>query len=126
MSRTNRRSINRNRPIFLESDVDDEDEDSLDASHDPDEPIPVDVYVADDETRLVLEAVFNASRNQLVATARHHLRSWRDDAEDVVHDVCQAALEGQIPLPRDPSGALDALRWEIVTRCREITHGHAS
>ena len=68
MNRTHRRSNHRDRPLLFKSDFDDEREDALNAPATRDGPIPVDDPVAKDETRLLLEAVFYASRDPLVAT----------------------------------------------------------
>jgi hypothetical protein len=81
------------------------------------ELVPVDEQLSDWEVRMMLDAVIRAHRWQLVSTARHHLGNRRQDAEDLVQEVCLEALEGQLALSRDPSGALDDLLREVVARC---------
>jgi len=85
------------------------------------ELVPVDERLSDPEARVVLDAVIRAHRRQLVCTARQHLGKRRQDADDLVQEICLDVLEGHLALPRDPSAALDELLREIVARCEEVT-----
>ncbi len=108
MSRTNRSNARRPRNVDLVLDEDLEFHPEL---------VPVDEYLSDWEVRIMLDAVIRSHRWQLVSTARHHLGNRRQDADEIVQEVCVEALEGQLTLSREPSAALDDLLREIVTRC---------
>ena len=82
------------------------------------ELVPVDESLSNADLHVTLDAIVRAHRWQLVATARHHLGNRRQDAEDLVQDLCLEALEGQLALSSDPSDALDDLLREVVERCR--------
>ena len=116
MSRTHRRSIDRNRPVHSLETVD-LDDDALFDLPDDDEPVAVDRHF-EDEGRDLLERVLGDNRRRLMATARHHLRHDDLEADDVVQDVCADALDGQLSLPGDAAGMLDELRREVARRCR--------
>ena len=113
MSRTTRNSIRRNRTIEL---VD------VDVLEYYPELVPVDEQLSDTQTRVTLDAFIRAHRWQLVSTARHHLGNRRQDAEDLVQDLCVEALEGQLALSSDPTEALDELLLEIRERCEGGGH----
>jgi len=108
MSRTNRSTARCRRIIDLARDEDLEFHPEL---------VPVGEYLSDSEDRVTLDAILRAHRSQLVATARYHLGNRRQDAEDLVHDLCVEALGGQLTLSRDPWRALDDLLREVVARC---------
>ena len=63
----------------------------------------------------LLQALLCAHRDLLVQTARHHLGNQRRDADDVVQDVCEAALQGELSLSSNPSEALDDLIQAVVS-----------
>lgn len=107
MSRTNRSSMSRNRFIDFVNGEELEFHPEL---------VPVDGQPSETETRAVLETIIRTHRWQLVATAKKHLRD-DEQAEDLVQDLCVEVLEGQLPLPADPTEALVALLLELAERC---------
>jgi DNA-directed RNA polymerase specialized sigma24 family protein len=75
------------------------------------------------DARVVLDAVVRAHRDLLVLTARQILGNFRQDAEDIVQDVCLVALEGDLEIAEDPAQALDALLGEVARRARAHRNG---
>ena len=72
---------------------------------------PVFPTASDLEVRVILDAVVRSSRPLLIQIAREHLEGRRQNAEDLVQDVCLAVLEGTVVLSSDPRAALlDMLR----------------
>ena len=70
------------------------------------------------QARVLLDLVLRAHRWELVAAARRHLgKRHRDDAEDVVQDICLDVIEGRLALSADRDAALDDLMREVVERC---------
>jgi hypothetical protein len=110
MARTNRSSIRRTRQNDFV------DEAALDFYP---ELVPVDVQLSNPEPRIVLEAIICAHRWQLVSAARQHLGNARYCAEDIVQDLCLEVLDGQLPLPTDPTEALVELLREVIVRSEE-------
>jgi hypothetical protein len=108
MSRTNRSTVRCPRIIDLAHDEDLEFHPEL---------VPLGDFLHDSEVRVTLDAILRAHRSQLVATARYHLGNHRQDAEDLVQDLCVEALEGRLTLSRDPWKALDDLLEEVIARC---------
>jgi DNA-directed RNA polymerase specialized sigma24 family protein len=74
----------------------------------------------------LLQVLICAHRDLLVQTARHHLSNLRRDADDVVQDVCEAALQGELSLSSDPSEALDDLIQAVVSASHCIAEGGAA
>jgi hypothetical protein len=69
--------------------------------------------------RVVLDAVIRNHRALLVRTARENLVGRRrQDAEDVVQDVCLAVLEGEIVLSVDLKVALLELLRAVAAAAR--------
>jgi hypothetical protein len=80
------------------------------------------VPVSTAHVRVVLDAVVRAHRPLLVRTAAEHLEHLRQDAEDIVQDVCLAVLEGQVALSPDPRTALlDVLKAVAGAAKEEVT-----
>ena len=74
---------------------------------------------------VVLDVVIRAHRDQLVLTARQLLGNYRQDADDIVQDVCLDVLEGRLDIGEDPSQALEDLRAAVAARAiahREGNH----
>jgi DNA-directed RNA polymerase specialized sigma24 family protein len=65
---------------------------------------------------VVLDAVIRAHRDQLVQIARQLLGNCRQDADDIVQDVCLEVLEGDTDIGVDPAQALEDLRAAVVAR----------
>ena len=103
MSRTNRSNIRRNRFIDLVNGEELEFHPEL---------VPVDGQLSSTDARAALDAVIRAHRWQLVIAAKNRLRNDAH-AEDLVQNLCVEVLEGQLPLPADPTEALVALLLEI-------------
>jgi hypothetical protein len=72
---------------------------------------------------VLVDALVRSHRDFLVATAAHHLRSFRADAEDVVQDVCLAVMEGDVALSSDPSDALDDLVHAVIAAAQRHLEG---
>jgi DNA-directed RNA polymerase specialized sigma24 family protein len=69
--------------------------------------------------RVVLDAVIRRHRALLVRTASENLVGRRrQDAEDVVQDVCLAVLEGEIVLSADVRVALLELLRAVAAEAR--------
>jgi hypothetical protein len=68
----------------------------------------------------LVDALICAHREQLVQVARHHLGNQRRDADDVVQDVCLAAVEGELLLSSDPTEALDELLQAVISAALTI------
>jgi hypothetical protein len=69
-------------------------------------------------TRAALEALLRTHRLQLLTTARVKLGHRRQDADDLVQEVCLDALEGQLALSGSGAEIAEQLREEVVSRCK--------
>ena len=65
-----------------------------------------------------LGALVRIHRTQLLRTARAKLGFRRDDAEDLVQQVCLDALEGRLALSAAGSGIAEELREDVLSRCK--------
>ena len=72
---------------------------------------------------VVLDVVIRAHRDQFVQTARQLLGNQRQDAEDIVQDVCLDVLEGNLDIGEDPSQAFDDLRAAVAGRAMAHRQG---
>jgi DNA-directed RNA polymerase specialized sigma24 family protein len=65
-----------------------------------------------------LGALVRIHRTQLLRTARAKLGLRREDAEDLVQQVCLDALEGRLALSAAGSEVAEELREEVLSRCK--------
>ena len=69
-------------------------------------------------TPTALGALVRVHRTQLLRTARAKLGPRRQDAEDIVQQVCLDALEGRLALSAAGPEVTEELREEVLSRCK--------
>jgi DNA-directed RNA polymerase specialized sigma24 family protein len=69
-----------------------------------------------------LGMLMQSHRWELIAAARRQVRISRDDADDVVQQLCLDVLEGRHPPFDDQQQMLTWLRMEVVDRCMQKQH----
>jgi DNA-directed RNA polymerase specialized sigma24 family protein len=72
-----------------------------------------------------IRRIVRAERDQLVDVARRHLGTLRQDAEDLVHDVYLAALQGDLYVSSNRAYALDDLLHAIISAADRQANGDA-
>jgi hypothetical protein len=66
---------------------------------------------------LTLAALVRIHRRSLLKKARAKLGIFREDAEDIVQQVCIDAFEGRLALSGTGPEVAEELREEVVSRC---------
>jgi DNA-directed RNA polymerase specialized sigma24 family protein len=73
----------------------------------------------------VIRRILRTERELLVDVARRHLGALRQDAEDLVHDVYLAALQGDLYVSSKRAYALDDLLHAVISAADRQANGDA-
>jgi DNA-directed RNA polymerase specialized sigma24 family protein len=73
----------------------------------------------------VIRTLARRERDHLVLIARRHLGALRENAEDLVHDVVLAALQGDLYLSPTRALALDDLVHAVISAADGQANGDA-